>query len=67
LEGCLHRLSPLNRTRAFAGISERLKDTGDTRKKTAIKIKHAKESLETFDIRGEKKIEDRLNAGRKRS
>ncbi len=67
LESRLHLLIPKNGTRALAGIGEWLEDTGNIGKETAIKIEHAKESLETLDIRGKRKIEDRLNAGRKRS
>ncbi len=50
---------------ALAGVSERLEDASNAGKKTAIKIEHAQETLESFDVGRKRKVKDRLNTGRK--
>jgi hypothetical protein len=67
LESRLHFRVPEERTRTFANISEGFEDEGNTGNETAIKMEHAKEALQTFDIRREWKIEDGLNTREKRS
>jgi hypothetical protein len=49
--------------RALAGISERLEDASNAGKETAIKIEHAQETLESFDVRRKRKVKDRLSTG----
>jgi hypothetical protein len=51
----------------LSNISEGFEDAGNTGNETAIKMEHAKEALQTFDIRREWKIEDGLNTREKRS
>jgi hypothetical protein len=50
LKGSAKLWSPWQCSCSFAGICERLEGSGNDRKETAVKIQHAKETLEGFDI-----------------
>jgi hypothetical protein len=64
-KGCLHEGSPGKVTSAFGGICEGFEDTGNTRKERTVKIQHAQEALQSFDIRGGREGKDGLDMGGK--
>jgi hypothetical protein len=69
-KGSLHDRSPGKGASAFCGICEGFEDAGNTRKERTIKIQHAQEPLQSFDIGGWGVINDWLDMrgnGRKAS
>jgi hypothetical protein len=47
---------------SFAGISERLDDTGNSLQEREIKVEHAKEMLKIFSIKRKREVMDGLDA-----